>query len=54
MHVFISTNPDKTELGDNWRELCIEHNFCFGDTIRFKFYVDDPHKRCHVFIPGPI
>jgi hypothetical protein len=44
-------NPSKTKLGFFWTKFCQENNFSIGDTVRFKFAIEDPHKRCHIFKP---
>ncbi|XP_045806228.1 uncharacterized protein LOC123899199 [Trifolium pratense] len=49
MKVVHSTNPVITKLGNTWKELCQEIPFCAGDTIRFKFAINDPHDRCHMW-----
>jgi hypothetical protein len=42
-------NPTKTILEKGWDNFCIVNHFIAGDTIRFKFLTNDPHKRCHAF-----
>jgi hypothetical protein len=41
------------QLGHSWKDVCKENFFVAGDTIRFKFAINDPHKRCHMFKPSP-
>jgi hypothetical protein len=41
------------QLGHTWKDVCQENFFVTGDTIRFKFAMNDPHKRCHMFKPSP-
>jgi hypothetical protein len=46
-------NPFTTRLGLGWNLVCTSNKFKKGDTIRFKFNLNDPHKKCHVFKPTP-
>ncbi|XP_058767571.1 uncharacterized protein LOC131641284 [Vicia villosa] len=38
-----------TKLGPDWEEFCQTNMFKVGDTIRFRFDVRCPNKKCHVY-----
>jgi hypothetical protein len=48
--VMTTSDPFTIKLGQYpWNQFCLLNNFMAGETIRFKFSIVDPHKRCHVF-----
>jgi hypothetical protein len=49
LQVYEAKDTTKTTIGDTWKDVCHLNFFVIGDTIRFKFDLNDNNQRCHVF-----